>query len=398
MATPITSAASPAATTLFYSECTTFAGPAFTFRTKVPITGTMLRIYNDATNIFEIDYQGNISVGGRAAVDHLHFDTSPTLPGFAEGTVYWDSTDHTLAIMPDIDGPILQVGQENWVRVTNGSSGGAFLNGECVYINGAQGQRPTILKANATSDIGSKSVLGLVTYDIAATNNTDGFVTTYGLVRNLNTTSAGIAAGETWVVGDRLFLSAAADGRLTKTRPVAPNNTVCVAVVVQVHNNNGVLFVNPNIGWHLNEISNVFADTPANKDTLRYVTASTRWENTAQGAWLDTAQTFTADQTFSGSHITTGPQRIATRAVTSSSGTTVLTTTDHLVQCTGSATHTFTLPAAASGRVLLIKNSSSGTLTVNRAGSDTIDGANSANLTTGQVLRLVAVGTTWLAM
>jgi len=398
MSTPVTSAATASATTLLYSECTTFAGPAWTFRTKVPITGTMVRIYNDTTNIFEIDYAGNISTTGSMTFNHIHFNTAPVVPAHAEGTVYWDATDHTLSITPDINGPILQVGQENWVRVTNGSGGGAFSNGECAYISGAQGQRPKITKARADADISSKSVLGLVTYDIAATNNVDGFVTTFGLVRNLDTSSGGIAAGETWVVGDRLFLSATTAGRLTKTMPLAPNNTVCVAVVVQVHPTNGILFVNPNIGWHLNEISNVYAASEVNKDALRYVTANSRWENTNQGAWLDTSQTFTADQTFSGSLITTGAQLIATRSVTSSAGTTVLTATDHLIVCTGSTTHTFTLPAAASGQVIIIKNRSSGSVTVNCAGSDTIDGGTSSTVTAGQALQLVAVGTDWLVV
>lgn len=79
-------------------------------------------------------------------------------------------------------------------------------------------------------------------------------------------------------------------------------------------------------------------------------------------------------------------------------GTTVLTTASTVVQVfTGATTQTITLPAAnAYGAgvavVLLIKNRSSGSLTVNRAGSDTIDGITSATITTGNHDLLVSDG------
>lgn len=86
------------------------------------------------------------------------------------------------------------------------------------------------------------------------------------------------------------------------------------------------------------------------------------------------------------------------RSVVSAAGTTVLDGTDHLVVVTGSTTQTITLPAASLGHMLWLKNRSSGTVTVNRAGSDTIDGATSITLTgaANQGYILAPVGTDYL--
>jgi hypothetical protein len=99
--------------------------------------------------------------------------------------------------------------------------------------------------------------------------------------------------------------------------------------------------------------------------------------------------------TNAGSMTTTGSRVVGTQSITSSAGTTVLSATNHYVCVTGSTTHTLTLPAAAAGRLLMLKNRSSGTVTVNRAGSDTIDGGTTYSLTTGTAVMLVANGTDW---
>jgi hypothetical protein len=103
---------------------------------------------------------------------------------------------------------------------------------------------------------------------------------------------------------------------------------------------------------------------------------------------------------FDGSGIltTNAGRKITVRSVTSAAGTTTLDGTDYCAVCTGSTTQTFTLPAAASGRVLFIKNRSTGNLTVNRAGDDTIDGTTTVVLTAGQSLQIVANGTDWVIL
>lgn len=93
--------------------------------------------------------------------------------------------------------------------------------------------------------------------------------------------------------------------------------------------------------------------------------------------------------------VTYGGRVIKTRVIVSSAGTTALDGTDHFVCVTGSTTHTLTLPTAATGRVLFIKNRSSGAITVNRAGSDTIDGGTTLALSLNQSATLISSGTDW---
>lgn len=108
------------------------------------------------------------------------------------------------------------------------------------------------------------------------------------------------------------------------------------------------------------------------------------------------ANTFTGAQIFQ-DQITTEAVFRAVASVASAAGTTVLDATSHVLVITGSTTQAVTLPAAAIGREIIIKNRSTGNVTVTRAGSDTIDGsAASVVLTNGDYMRLIANTTDWV--
>ena len=92
-----------------------------------------------------------------------------------------------------------------------------------------------------------------------------------------------------------------------------------------------------------------------------------------------------------------GGVTVKKRAVVSAAGTTVLTDQDHFIVVTGTTTQTLTLPAATDARQLFIKNRSTGTVTVNRAGSDTIDGGTTLSLTAGKAATLIANTADWCA-
>jgi hypothetical protein len=133
---------------------------------------------------------------------------------------------------------------------------------------------------------------------------------------------------------------------------------------------------------------------------------------TYYGLYLDTAQqvgggtltvtnrfgVYQADtlaaNVFNGAMTTANQFTIAVQSIVSAAGTTVLTTA-HFVVVTGSTTQSLTLPAATTGRWLLIKNRSSGLVTVDRAGADTIDGGTSYAVIAGAAIMLVADGTDW---
>ncbi len=92
-----------------------------------------------------------------------------------------------------------------------------------------------------------------------------------------------------------------------------------------------------------------------------------------------------------------GGSVLAVNAITTSAGTTAGVATDEVVVFTGTTTHAYTLPACSTGRELRLKNRSAGAVTVNRAGSDTIDSAGtSLTLNTDDSVILVGNGTNWM--
>lgn len=139
----------------------------------------------------------------------------------SEGLVYWDDEAHTFSVMTDVEDVILQVGQEQHVRVYN-NSGAQIDNGDVVYVTGAAGGGlPTIALARADS-ITTAVVLGVATADIA--NGAIGIVTTFGIVRDIDTSA--FAAGAT------VYLSATIAGALDDTIPDSPNLVVGIGCVL----------------------------------------------------------------------------------------------------------------------------------------------------------------------
>lgn len=140
--------------------------------------------------------------------DTLQFDTTIAKPAHSEGLLFYDNSEFALAYYNDEADITLELGRENWVRVRN-TTGSTITNGSAVYINGAQGANlPTIALAKADT-VDTARAIGIATHDIE--NNSNGYVTTLGVVRNVDT--SGFSAG------DVLFLSPTTAGALQNTRP-----------------------------------------------------------------------------------------------------------------------------------------------------------------------------------
>jgi hypothetical protein len=196
----------------------------------------------------------------------------------AVGKLKWNTTDGTMDIGLMGGNVVLQVGQEQVARVVN-NSGTNFTEAgyQAVKITSAQGQRLAVGLAQANNEANSKDTLGLVTENIA--NNQEGFVTTSGLVRQIDTT--GDLQTEVWVDGDTLYLSPTVPGRITKVKPLAPNQTVIVGFVVYAHKNQGKIFVKVDNGYELNELHDVRITSVANNNVLKYNSSLAVWENVA---------------------------------------------------------------------------------------------------------------------
>ena len=209
---------------------------------------------------------------------NIEFDNTPTTIPTGAGSAYWNDSDGTLNLILKGGNVTLQIGQEQVLRVVNKTATNINLleaNYQAVRVTGAQGQRLKVDLAQATSDLLSAETIGLVTETID--NNQEGFITTSGLVRNINTT--GSIQGETWADGDVLYLSPTVAGNVTKVKPVAPNHLVIIGYVIHSHITQGSIFVKVDNGYELNELHNVLIDTPLENQTLAYDSVSEVWEN-----------------------------------------------------------------------------------------------------------------------
>jgi hypothetical protein len=152
---------------------------------------------------------------------------------YQEGRLFYDNTNKALATYNDEADITLQIGQEQYVRVRN-NIGSTINNGQAVRINGSQGsEAPTITLASADSEDNSQ-VIGLATHSIE--NNSFGYVTTHGVVRDLNTL--------TFSAGEQLFL-AVESGALTGVKTSSPNYQVSVGHVIRSHGSEGTILVEP---------------------------------------------------------------------------------------------------------------------------------------------------------
>jgi len=247
---------------------------------------------------------------------NLEFDNTPTNIPTAAGSMYYNDTDGTLDLILKGGNVKLQIGQESVVRVVNKTSTNIDLleaNYQAVRVTGAQGQRLKVDLAQATNDLLSAETIGLVTETI--TNNQEGFITTSGLVRNINTT--GSLQSETWLDGDVLYLSPTVAGRITKVKPQAPNHLVIIGYVIYAHVTQGTIFVKVDNGYELDELHNVKIDAVTNNEVLAYTSATDIWENkTPSEAGLQ-------------------PTLVSTTNIKTINGTTILGSGDLVVSGTG---------------------------------------------------------------
>ena len=170
-------------------------------------------------------------------VDYIDFNTGSATPAWKSGRVFWDNTDGALAVYNAEADVTLQVGQENWTRVRN-NTGTTITNGTAVRLSGAQGDVPTVERAQSIAVSGSvninNQILGVATHNIEASSF--GYITTQGLVRGLNTNA--------FNDGDTLFVGTGSAGVLQNTAPRAPFEIIPVGVCVKASpGGSGIIYV-----------------------------------------------------------------------------------------------------------------------------------------------------------
>ena len=193
-----------------------------------------------------------------------------------QGELTWNTAEGTLDLGLNHGGVVLQIGQELHYRVTN-QSGSNIPDGTLVAFVGTTGNSGKLLIDVYDGTQASKAILGLTTETIV--NGTNGYVTSFGKVRGIQTNGANY--GETWVDGDILYPSPTG---LTKVLPQAPAAKQPVAVVVNAHNSNGELFVRVQSGTTLGEDELIQLASLTDGDVLQYDGVQARFENRSLSA------------------------------------------------------------------------------------------------------------------
>jgi hypothetical protein len=294
----VTAASQSADITVIESDITLIESDIITLGDDIDNLASIRVPYTGATSDVNLGEFG-IQLG------NLEFDNTPTNIPTTVGSMYYNNTDGTLDLKLKGGNVTLQIGQESVVRVVNKTSTNITLleaNYQAVRLTGAQGQRLKVDLAQATTDSLSAETIGLVTETIA--NNQEGFVTTSGIVRNINTT--GSLQGETWLDGDVLYLSPTVAGNVTKVKTVAPNHLVIIGYVISAHVTQGSIFVKVDNGYELDELHNVLITSESNNEGLFYETSTSLWKNKS----IATVLGYTASNDSTVVHIT-GNETIA---------------------------------------------------------------------------------------
>lgn len=160
-------------------------------------------------------------------------------------------------------------------------TGSAIPKMSVVYINGGQGDQPTISLAIANSESTSSKTYG-VTQE-AISDMSLGKVVVLGALTGLDTDQFNPTSPHGDINGTTLWLSPTVSGGLTRTKPYAPNHMVAVGTVVRTHQNEGVLEVRIQNGFELEELHNVATTGATNGQFLQYNASSGLWIPSSSG-------------------------------------------------------------------------------------------------------------------
>jgi len=359
-----------------------------TARARASISAGSGIAYNSTTGVISSTSGGGsvtsvgLSMPSAFTVTNSPVTTAGTLTVTGAGTTaQYIRGDGSLATLPGTSTEARLL-----IREVYNKTGATLTKGTVVYINSGQGNLPAVTKAIATGDMTSAQTFGIVQSDITDQNN--GFVVVAGGLENLDTQGLGIGA--------QLYLSSTVAGAYTTVKQYAPAHLVYIAIVVRDHPTQGVIEVNIQNGYELDELHNVSARNPANNDIIAFNTTTSLWEKKSIATTLgytpanaattltinNTAFDLSANRTWSVGTVTSVGLALGTSGTDANISNSPITTTGEI---------TLNLPtASATNRGLLSNgdwttfNSKQGTITLTTtqsSGSSTLIG-NTLNVPT----------------
>ncbi len=242
--------------------------------------------------------------GFEQPIDSLFFNTSIPSNNVDTAKMRWDSELGTV-VLGMYDQVPNELGFKNFWLVKN-QTGSTITKGSIVYANGTVGAsgRITVAKFIANGSIDPKYLLGVTAHNL--TNGEDGYVISYGKIRQVNT--------DTFAAGTILYPSPTTAGVWTDVEPVAPDIDMPIGFCVNSSSNNGTIAIKVSSGLYLREIHDVSITSPVDKASLYYKSSEGLWRDTtaallvsdtasmlsnyATKAYADTTDRFYARQEF----------------------------------------------------------------------------------------------------
>lgn len=340
-------------------------GPASSVdETLVRFNGTTGKLIQGS--VITVSDTGTIS-----SVDAISFDTTPTA-GQTGGRMVWDPTEGTVALGFDTS-VICELGAGLYARIYN-NTGATLSKGKAVYVNGSSGTRLTVDKAIGTTDATSANTIGLVAEDIDIGN--EGFVKVKGVLTALNTIS--------FNEGDILYVSTSTAGDLTNVKPIGPLHSVKVGYCVKKSAGAGIIYVDVQNGFELNELHDVNITGYTHGDL--FYRGSTTWTRLPAGSANQLLKTNGSGSNPSwvsiGDGTTTGSGSVVLASSPTLSGTPLSTTAAVDTNNTQIATTGFVVGQASSTIPAALGTAAVGT-SLRYARADHVHALPTINLATG---------------
>jgi hypothetical protein len=251
-----------------------------------PVSNQNAWVILDTVNlkIYSFDFTSNVwgLVGGGSAaftqpVDSLFFNVNVPTNNVDTAKMRWDS-DLATVVLGLNDNVPNELGFKNFWLVKN-QTGSTITKGSLVYANGTVGAsgRITVAKFIANGTIDAKYLLGITAHDL--TNGEDGYVISFGKIRQVNT--------DTFAAGAILYPSPTTAGVWTDVEPIAPNIDMPIGFCINSSSNNGTIAIRVASGYKLNELHDVAISSPVTNASLYY----------SGGLWRDTTPTLLVSDT-----------------------------------------------------------------------------------------------------
>ncbi len=201
--------------------------------------------YNDNNTFTIFDNDGGSfpatinQVSALTVTNYIDYTTG-IKPSAISGRTYFDVDENALSYFPQTpaNDVTINIGQESVIRVHN-NTGVQINNGEVCHITSEQPSVngvPSVILAIATGDTttgGKYGISGVATHDIP--DGTEGFITSFGLVRDLNITGV--------TEGTEIYLSDSTPGAFRYTPPDTEFRRSIVGYVVTTGTTTGKILV-----------------------------------------------------------------------------------------------------------------------------------------------------------